>query len=115
MAEHSNGMHTGRVAAALGGLALVIVACAGAVYFLAGAWDAPLAGASAPETVRIPEPQLEAAPQIDRSRYFTEKEALLERYEWIDRAHGVARIPIDAAMAIVAAEGASKRHAETKR
>ncbi len=115
MAEHSHGMHTGRVAAVLGGLALVIVACAGAVHFLATAWDVPLAGASAPDAVRVAQPQLEAAPQIDRTRYFAEKEALLKRYEWIDREHGVARIPIDAAMAIVAAESASKRDAEPKR
>jgi hypothetical protein len=105
--REAHGMHTGRVAAVLGGLALVIVLCAAVVYVLANVWDAPLGGANSAEAARIPAPQLESAPQIDRARYFGEKEALLHRYEWIDREKGVARIPIEVAIAIVATQRAA--------
>ncbi len=36
------------------------------------------------------------------ARFRKEKSALLEGYAWVDRAHGVVRIPIEEAMRIVA-------------
>ena len=97
--QRSHGIHTGVVAAALGTFALVIVAAALSVHALATWWDAPLAGANASApSVHIEGPRLDSAPQYDRDRYYAEKDRLLDRYEWIDREHGIARIPIEAAM-----------------
>lgn len=98
-----HGMHVGIVIGVLAGLLAVIGCAAAVVYALAGAYDAPLGGPNAPMNVRIDGPQLQSAPQYDRSRYFAEKDQQLERYEWIDRSRGIARIPIADAMRIMAA------------
>jgi hypothetical protein len=45
---------------------------------------------------------LESAPQLDKDAYLAEKNRLLGATEWVDRRAGAARIPIDAAMAILA-------------
>ena len=42
--------------------------------------------------------RLETAPQRDLARYLSEKDALLSRYEWVDRKNGIAAIPIEMAM-----------------
>lgn len=52
-----------------------------------------------------PSPRLQAAPQ-DEMRFFRESEMKqLTSTGWIDRAHGVAHIPIDEAMRQIAHEG----------
>jgi hypothetical protein len=109
--EGQHGVRTGVVAAVLAVLALVIVAVAGAVRVLSSSWDSPLAGANAPMDMRIAGPQLQSAPQLDRSRFFADEQRLLDRYEWIDREKGIARIPIDEAMRLVAKERAGKKAA----
>lgn len=50
-------------------------------------------------------PRLEALPLVPRERLRADEEARLSGYGWINRAGGVARIPIDAAMRIVAERG----------
>jgi hypothetical protein len=50
-------------------------------------------------------PQLQPAPQPDRVAYLAEKRRLLASYGWVDRQAGVARIPLDDAMALLAARG----------
>ena len=49
-------------------------------------------------------PPLEPDRAATLARFRAEKHALLDGYAWVDRAHGVARIPVDEAMRIVAAE-----------
>ena len=105
----SHGMRAGVVIAVLGALGAIVVCVGFAVHALAHAFDAPLAGPNGPMDIRIAGPQLETAPQYDRSRYFAEKEGLLERYEWIDRKNGVARIPIEDAMRVIATAPADDR------
>ena len=46
---------------------------------------------------------LQPTPAVDIEAYRREKEALLEGYAWVDRAHGVVRIPIEEAMRLLAA------------
>jgi hypothetical protein len=50
-------------------------------------------------------PQLQPAPQPDRVAYLAEKRRLLASYGWVDRQAGIARIPLDDAMALLAARG----------
>jgi len=52
-----------------------------------------------------PEPRLEADPLALRRVLKTREDAQLSSYGWIDRGAGVVRIPIDKAMAMVAANG----------
>lgn len=50
-----------------------------------------------------PEPRLQADPAGDLQTLRTAEQAILEGYGWIDRDAGIARVPIDRAMDLVAA------------
>ena len=49
-------------------------------------------------------PPLEPDPTATLAHFLAEKHALLDGYAWVDRAHGIARIPVDEAMRMVVAE-----------
>ena len=53
----------------------------------------------------FPEPALQKKPQDDLKRFELEQRMALSGYGWVDRAKGIARIPIEEAMRIVAARG----------
>ncbi|WP_075795849.1 hypothetical protein [Massilia putida] len=50
-------------------------------------------------------PLLQPAPQPDRVSYLEEKRRVLAGYGWVDRQAGIARIPLDEAMKLMAAQG----------
>src|SRR5690242_1134119 len=52
-------------------------------------------------------PKLQADPSVERDRVLAEQRKRLDGYKWIDRKDGVFSIPIDRAMAIIAAKGAN--------
>ena len=58
-----------------------------------------------PRPFEGPPPLLQPAPQPDRAAYIAEKRRLLDSYGWVDRQAGIARIPLDDAMALLAARG----------
>lgn len=58
-----------------------------------------------PQAFHAPAPLLQTAPEIERAAYFAEKERLTGSYGWVDRQAGIARIPVDRAMALLAARG----------
>jgi hypothetical protein len=100
----------------LGALAIA----AGIVFALAGSWMllrwlGPATNtASAPAA--IPAPRLQPAPQQERVRYFAEKERRLATWGWVDRDAGIAHIPLDEAMRLMAARaGANPAGAGDKR
>jgi hypothetical protein len=106
--EHServqqHGLHVRTVLAVFGALALIVLFIAVAVHAFAKWRDTPLAGPNSPMNADIAGPQLESAPQYDRAQFFAEKQRLLDSYGWIDRQKGVARIPIDVAIEMIAA------------
>jgi len=53
----------------------------------------------------FPEPTLQKHPQEDLKRYEREQRTVLSTYGWVDRPKGLARIPIEDAMRIIAAKG----------
>jgi hypothetical protein len=55
--------------------------------------------------IQPPEPRLEANPQVTLDRVRARQEQLLNGFGWVDRDAGIARIPIDRAMAILAERG----------
>jgi hypothetical protein len=55
------------------------------------------------QSFRAPAPLLQAAPQVERSEYFAEKARLTGSYGWVDRQAGIARIPVEEAMRMMAA------------
>jgi hypothetical protein len=48
-------------------------------------------------------PLLQPAPQPDRVGYLEQKRRTLDSYGWVDRQAGIARIPLDEAMKVMAA------------
>src|SRR5438552_205098 len=50
-------------------------------------------------------PALQIDPRADRQAYEAEKDRQLHGYAWIDRADGIARIPIEEAMRVIADNG----------
>ena len=78
----------------------------GIVFALAGSWWllhrlGPVANTAHPPAA-IPAPRLQPAPQDERAAYFAEKEKRLGSYGWVDRQAGVAHIPLDEAMRLMA-------------
>ena len=52
-----------------------------------------------------PEPRLQIAPRDDLRRLHAREDALLHGYGWVNREAGVARIPIDRAIELLAERG----------
>lgn len=85
---------------------------AGIVFALTGAWFLLRALGPSANTERppaIPAPRLQSAPQQERGAYFAEKEARLASWGWVDRKAGIAHMPIEDAMRLMAA-----RHRDDK-
>lgn len=51
------------------------------------------------------QPQLQSNPRADLARLQTEQAGRLQGYAWVDRADGVARIPIERAMQLLSERG----------
>lgn len=52
-----------------------------------------------------PQPRLQASPQQELKAYVSQQNWMLDHYGWIDKDKGIVAIPIDRAMAILAARG----------
>ncbi len=52
-----------------------------------------------------PEPRLSVKPGDDLQALRAEEDKILNSYEWVDRDHGIVRIPIDRAIEILAERG----------
>ena len=87
-------------------LAATIVAAALAAYggmaLLRHQTGRPLAAIDAPPTA-MPSPPLQNEPSRDLAAFRAGKRAILGEYAWIDRDHGVVRIPIERAMSLLIA------------
>jgi hypothetical protein len=93
-------------ALAIGGgaiLAMVVVAVIVALLIVNGLTPR-LSPPQRPATP-APPPALQPAPARDFPAFHRDKEKLLNEYAWVDRAHGVVRIPIERAMALLAQPG----------
>ncbi len=59
-----------------------------------------------------PEPRLQSNPQQDLIELRAKQETLLKEYGWVNKATGIARIPIEEAMRIVVERGLPAREAQ---
>jgi hypothetical protein len=57
------------------------------------------------EALEPPAPRLQVTPERDLAALRAQEDAILGSYAWVEKDRGVARIPIDEAMRIVAEEG----------
>ena len=53
----------------------------------------------------FPSPALQTSPQEDLARVEFDQRMTLSGYDWVDRSKGLARIPIDEAMRLIAGKG----------
>jgi len=80
-------------------LGVVIATVLAAVLIVQGL--TPQRGVRHGSAVRSAAPVLQPAPERDFPAFHREKLKLLEDYAWVDRAHGVVRIPIERAMTLL--------------
>jgi hypothetical protein len=82
----------GAFALLLGSLALVVLCVLWLFPFSTTdrTLNAPLSG--------YPEPRLQASPRQEMERFSAEERAQLTTYGWVDKQHGIVRIPVDVAM-----------------
>jgi hypothetical protein len=88
-------------------IAATIAVVVGAVFVLLHVWRTP-PGADRlrlPYTLVVEGARLQSAPQPELADERAAKARLLTTSGWVDRAHGIARIPIATAMRVFAAEG----------
>ena len=104
---------------AIGAIAIavmIVLSCLGAWWAWSGWMPAGSGdGPDAPANFSVTGARLESAPRTGRNAYFKEKEQLLHSWQWVDRNAGIARIPIEDAMDLLARKAASKPQAERKR
>lgn len=55
-----------------------------------------------------PQPRLQALPAKDMAVFGAHNDSIINNYGWVDRPAGIARMPIDSAISIVAREGLEK-------
>jgi hypothetical protein len=56
-------------------------------------------------SITLPEPRLQTDPAADLAAYVRKERHLLDSYGWVDREHGIARVPIEIAMQQLARRG----------
>jgi hypothetical protein len=66
---------------------------------------------SSVEVDQFPQPRLEKSPPVDLLQVKQEELRRIETYGWVDRKEGIARIPVDRAMDILAQKGLPRVHA----
>jgi len=72
----------------------------------------PLAGEYGPE--EPPAPRLQVDPLGDLERLRASEDAMLEGYGWVDRQHGVVRVPIGQAMRMLVERGGTGGRGEVR-
>lgn len=91
------------IAGAVGAFVLFAAACLVGIYFI----YLPFAREEAIAVSDFPAPQLQPAPRLDLEGLQAQQRARLGEARWIDRDRGVAQIPIEAAMALIATRGSA--------
>jgi hypothetical protein len=93
----------GRAASRLAfGFAVALCAIVAVLYVYYGTLFADRQQAGRRIGAPPPEPRLQLDAQRGRETYAAAERARLDRYRWVDRAHGIAQIPIERAMQIEA-------------
>jgi len=103
-----------KVGIAIGIVTVAVLAALVPFMRFLGSWEArqdpPAAALERYEPGRRPpEPRLQERPTVDLAALRAEEEAILRSYGWVDDQAGSVRIPVEAAMRIVAERGVPER------
>lgn len=94
-----------RVAVVAAVAVAVLLYVALAPFILTRIYHPALRDVSRSLTIKPPAPELQLNPANDLVKFRGQEEQQLNSYGWVDRDHGIARIPIAQAMKDVAARG----------
>jgi hypothetical protein len=105
---------TGRIALAGAAIAGTVLGVVVLVLLVLHARGVPPGGErlAQPYTLGVPGPKLQSAPQPELAAYQAEKAARLHGRGWVDAGAGIVHIPIEDAMALLAARAASSAGGE---
>ena len=104
--------------AGLAALAVMVLVLMGALLWFLSGGRPPGQGVvtpSIPAPNMSPEPDLQVASSRDYQEMRAAEEAQLHSYRWVDREAGIAAIPIERAMEILAGGGLPAQKAPAKR
>lgn len=112
-AEFDAEIHVKAIFGVLAGLALLVAVSFAGMGALSRFMKArsiardpePLPVAEANQPRPRPRAALQADPTADMVKYAKEEEAAISSYAWVDRANGIAQIPVERALEIVAERG----------
>ena len=112
-AEFDSEIHVQAIFGSVVGLALLVAFSFAAMFTFSKVLKsrsiardpAPLPVAEANQPRPRPRAALQADPTADMAKFAKEEEAALTSYAWVDRAGGVAQIPVERALEIVAESG----------
>lgn len=112
-AEFDSEIHVRAIFGSIVGLALLVAFSFAAMWTFSKGLKArsisrdpaPLPVAEANQPRPRPRAALQADPTADMVKFAKEEEAALTSYAWVDRAGGVAKIPVDRALDLVAERG----------
>lgn len=96
----------------LGGLLAALVATLIFVSWLFGAFSTLREEGTAgtvPHVTEIPEPRIQRTPLVDIYNLHRHEDSILNSYGWVQPETGIARIPIERAMELLAARGLPAR------
>ena len=104
-------------------LTAIVVSMAALMWVLAGALKERMIAQDPPRprlpAARIqplpPEPRLQTAPEEDLRAMREEETLLLSTFDWVDEASGVARVPIETAIDLLAEEAEESVTASTEK
>jgi hypothetical protein len=91
--------------ASLASLAVIGITLWGVVRWFAEVYPRPLPTALERARIEPPAPRLQPAPKDDLAAFRAREEAILNGWAWVDRTAGVAQIPIERSMALLAERG----------
>ncbi len=88
---------------------IFVVALIGLTAALEGKFQAQKVTAFPVDTTSFKEPVLQLDPVGDWKSYKAQQDELLNSYGWVDKGAGVARIPVERAIDIIATQGLPHR------
>jgi len=95
-------LRAARIVMAALAIAATVALAVGAVFVLLHAWHVPASADRVGSTRNTAAPALQSAPQPDLRRERAQARQRLESAGWVDRPAGIAHIPIEAAMSLLA-------------